>query len=188
MLIQAESGKSALLRLGLKDGDTAKFPQAEIYNSADGLVATHDLAHVPGSSGLYHVYIPAPSKGDYTIRYKVYTTIGHTTLASYELESDGLRVHSVWDENLEDHILASSFGHAFLAVSGHSGGYYVRDDALTYDGNDRPTSFRRRLFLTQLDLDNSTYNGTGEGEALTITATAAHFSASQWKSLLRVLS
>jgi hypothetical protein len=98
---------------------------------------------------------------------------------------DRLRIaDAIWDEAIQEHIATGSAGEALLAAFAQAGGH-VRDDALTYDGNDRPTAFRRRVFPDAATAAASTAGATGEGEIMTFTVSAAHISAEQWQTLLR---
>ncbi len=91
---------------------------------------------------------------------------------------------AVMDEPAADHVMAGSIGEAILLASGHAG-LHVRDDALTWDANDRPLGFRRRIFPDRATAEASTPGGTGEGEIATILVDATHITAARWESLLR---
>jgi len=95
-------------------------------------------------------------------------------------------VDAIWDEALTGHLGASTAGQALMAALGNAGGN-VRDDALTYDGNNRPLTLRRRIFPDAATANASTPGGIGEGEILSVTITAAHVDAAQWQTLLRTI-
>jgi hypothetical protein len=90
----------------------------------------------------------------------------------------------VLEEPVADHYAAGSVGEALLLAAGHAG-LAVRDDALTWDANDRPLGFRRRIFPDSATAAASTPGGTGEGEIATIIVDASHVTAARWESLLR---
>jgi hypothetical protein len=90
----------------------------------------------------------------------------------------------VLEEPVADHYAAGSVGEALLIAAGHAG-LAVRDDALSWDANDRPLGFRRRIFPDSATAAASTPGGTGEGEIATIIVDASHVNAARWESLLR---
>ena len=91
---------------------------------------------------------------------------------------------AVWDAVANDHITAGSAGEALKTAFAQAGGA-VRDDALTYDTNDRPLVIRRRIFPDAATATASTPGATGEGEIMTFTYNATHSSPARWESLVR---
>lgn len=100
------------------------------------------------------------------------------------MDLNSTAVDAIWDELITGAAPAGSAREALLLAAG-DGGLNVRDDALTYDGNDRPLTLRRRIFADAATANASTPGGTGEGEIATVTISATHVTASQWQSLLR---
>lgn len=176
-------GQSKLLELTLSDQDTGKFPQAEIYNSSGSLVTTINLTHV--AKGQYQGAWASPTLGSFSILYLVYNEAGHTTRSTHEPGSDLLDVLTfsvdtipgqVWEELKASHVTSGSFGEAVRFVLGHMG-HFVVDEELTHDANNRPLTMRRRIFTNSTDVANATPGGSGEGEILTLTFSAAHLDA-----------
>jgi hypothetical protein len=95
-----------------------------------------------------------------------------------------VRGRKVLDLDLEDFLTAGTIGEAVASAAAQAG-LHVREDALAYDANDRPTSIRRRLFPDAATLAASTEGGTGEGEIATWLITATHYDAVRWKSQKR---
>jgi hypothetical protein len=95
-------------------------------------------------------------------------------------------VDDIWSEVITAHIAPGTAGQALTMALGNSGGQ-VRDDALTWDANDRPLTLRRRIFPDAITANASTPGGTGEGELLTVTIDASHIDAARWQSLLRTV-
>lgn len=91
---------------------------------------------------------------------------------------------AVWDEAVQQHLTVGTAGEAIASIFAHSGGH-VRDDALTYDANNRPLTLRRRVFPDAATAAASTPGGTGEGEIMTFSIDATHIDAARWQSLLR---
>lgn len=196
-MIQGEPGVPLLLSLMLDDGQSGRYPRAKIIDS-DGIQVGSpiDLTEAVAFSGLYQGEWATPVSGDYAAAFEVYSDAGYTTLADYVLTSDHIRIRSnsvdlnataidaIWDEVLSGHLADGSAGRSLFAAGGMAG-LYIRDDAVTYDSNDRPTKVRRRWFTTSAAAQASTPGGTGEGEVLTVEGDATHISASRWQSLLR---
>lgn len=99
-MIEFETGDTVLLKLTLKDGNATKFPTAEIYTSGGAPEGSAiALSHVSG--GMYQGTVAAPTNGFYSILYQVYDDVGHTTLSTYEIGCEDLRVSSVGDTNIQ---------------------------------------------------------------------------------------
>jgi len=99
---------------------------------------------------------------------------------------DPAAIDAIWSEVITPHIGPGSAGQALLMALGNAGGQ-VRDDALTYDANDRPLTLRRRIFPDAATANASTPGATGEGELVTVTISATHVDAAQWSTLLRTI-
>jgi len=70
-------GDKVPIALVLEDGNTAQYPQAEIYNLDGVLITTLDLTHL--SSGLYTVGYIMPDTAGLEVTFITYSNIGHTT-------------------------------------------------------------------------------------------------------------
>lgn len=172
-MIETVVGQPLLLQLSLTDGVTDRYPRARVYNELDAVIATVDLHHVDG--GLYHGSWTPSVIGRRSIRYTIYSDVGHTAVdLTYERVVEHCRV-TQYDPDL-----------SFQKLFGYSG-ENVRDDVLTYDANNRPLTFRRRIFASKAAALASTPGGTGEGEIATILGSAQHFDAARWETLLRTL-
>jgi hypothetical protein len=99
---------------------------------------------------------------------------------------DAAGVDAIFDESLAGHLGAGTAGQALAAAFGNAGGN-VRDDALTYDANDRPLTLRRRIFPDAATANASTPGGVGEGELITVTMSAVQIDAAKWETLLRTI-
>ncbi len=162
-----------LLEVALSDGAAASFPRVRLYDSLGVLVTTVDAVHV--ANGLYRATWTPFASGDYAAHFIVYTDAGHTALdATYDRVVDHVLVRKLDQDTV------------FQKLLGHLG-ENVRDDVLSYDGNNRPLSFRRRIFATKAAAIASTPGGTGEGEIFTVVGSALHFDAAKWETLVRTL-
>ena len=99
---------------------------------------------------------------------------------------DAAGVDAIFDESLSGHLGAGTAGQALAAAFGNAGGN-VRDDALTYDANNRPLTLRRRIFPDAATANASTPGGVGEGEIITVTISATQIDAAKWETLLRTI-
>ena len=99
---------------------------------------------------------------------------------------DPAGVDAIFDESLAGHLATGTAGQALAAAFGNAGGN-VRDDALTYDANDRPLTLRRRIFPDAATANASTPGGVGEGELITVTMSAVQIDAAKWETLLRTI-
>ena len=99
---------------------------------------------------------------------------------------DAAGVDAIFDESLAGHLATGTAGQALAAAFGNAGGN-VRDDALTYDANDRPLTLRRRIFPDAATANASTPGGVGEGELMTVTISATQIDAAKWETLLRTV-
>lgn len=172
-MIEGVVGQALLLELSLSDGSAAKYPRARIYDATGALQTTVDLTHVSG--GLYRGSWAVPVLGQYVAHYTVYADAPHTVVdATYDRVLDHLLIRALDQDTV------------FQKVLGHLG-ENVRDDVLTYDVNNRPLTFRRRIFASKAAALASTPGGTGEGEIVTVLGAAAHFDAAKWETLLRTL-
>ena len=172
-MIEAVISQPLLLELALTDGVSSKFPRAKVYTDIGALVATIDLPHI--ASGLYQGTWTPSTTGQFNVHYTVFSDAGHT-------------IADVTYERVADHVLVRALDQdlAFRKLLGHHG-ENTRDDVLTYDANNRPLTFRRRVFASKAAALASTAGGTGEGEILTVSGAATHFDAARWETLLRVL-
>ncbi len=160
--IPVNLGDPLPLSLTLLDGDTGMFPQAHVYDSAGSSVAgsPFDLTHV--ALGRYTNTAFTPTAEDiYTALFITYTNAGHTSESA---------VHGRVEESYDVKAIEE----------------FVRDDALTFDANNKLLTARRRIFPTAALANASTPGGTGEGEISTFDVTATHTDATKWESLLRV--
>ena len=181
-MIEAETGGQALLTVVLKDGAAGEAVSAAVIDAAGAAIAGSPFALVDRGGGLYSATIASPAEGDYSIRFS-------TTDPQREVVSEQLRVRppvaeAILTETLASFIAPGTVGEA-LIIAGAQGGLAVRIDALSYDANDRPLTFRVRIFPDTATANASTPGGTGEGEILTLFETATHIDANRWQSLVR---
>ena len=99
---------------------------------------------------------------------------------------DAAGVDAIFDESIAGHLATGTAGQALAAAFGNAGGN-VRDDALTYDANNRPLTLRRRIFPDAATANASTPGGVGEGELITVTMSAVQIDAAKWETLLRTI-
>lgn len=172
-MIEGVVGQALLIEASLSDAATAKFPRAIIYDELTAVATTVDLVHV--ANGMYFGSWTPAAVGAFVEHFTVFSDSGHTVIdPEYERRSTPVLVRAVNQDT------------AFQKILGHLG-ENVRDDALSYDVNNRPLTMRRRIFATKAAAIASTPGGTGEGEIVTITGSAAHFDAAKWSSLLSIL-
>lgn len=196
-MIQGEPNVPILLSLQLDDGRRGKYPRVKIMDTDGVQVGSPiELNESIAFDGLYQGLWTTQSAGDFTAGYEVFDDEDHLVLSDYILAAENIRVRlnavdltsnavsAIWDEVLSGHLSDGSAGRSLFA-SGGMAGLHVRDDAINYDSNDRPTKVRRRWFATSEAAQASTPGGTGEGEVLTVEGDATHISASRWQSLLR---
>ena len=179
-MIEAETGGDVLLTLALKDGSTGEAPTAQVVDDTGTPIAGSPFAMSDRGDGLYQATLTAPASGDYSV---LFETSGFETV-SEQLRVRAPIVDQILDEPAALHITAGTIGEALVLAGGHAG-LQVRDDALTYDANNRPLSLRRRIFPDAATANASTPGGTGEGEIVTLTIDATHIDAARWQSLLR---
>jgi hypothetical protein len=184
------TGEDLLLELQTDDELAGLFPQVSIFDGA-GSVFVGPLNLADRGGGLYQVDWSSPTAGQFSARFLTYTNVGHTVRSDHEPVVEHLRVEdwkgvvdAILSETAADHIVSGSVGEALLIASAHAG-LHVRDDALTYDANNRPLTLRRRIFADKTGAEASTAGGTGEGEIITLTIDASHIDAARWQSLLR---
>ena len=172
-MIEAVVGQALRLELSLTDRVTTRFPRAIVYNELNAAIATIDLAHV--ADGLYAGSWTPTTTGQRSIHYTTFSDVPRTSVdATYESVVDHLVVRAL-DQDV-----------SFQKILGHLG-ENIRDDVLTYDANNRPLTFRRRLFATKAAAMASTPGGVGEGEIFTVLGSATHFDVARWETLLRTL-
>lgn len=169
MTILANVGETVPITLVLEDGNTAQFPQAEIYDEAGSATPTTvNLTHV--ANGYYRGTYAVTTAEKQTIVFVVYSDAGHTTESSvYSRTTDILVSDAIWDAPRAG--VAGSFGEALQALLGIAGKANVRMDNFTYDVNGFLTSTRMRVFSSSAAASASTDGGTGEGEILTVNLT-----------------
>lgn len=144
------------LRLQLSDGNAAVFPRALVYNEANTLLATVDLAAVTG--GLYGGTYTFATEGYFFLVYLVYTDAGHTTLSgAYGKEAEQIEARvaladSVWDALIDSHLTANSMGEAMAIVRGLVQHNYILDNP-TYNSKGLLLSGRMRIFKNKADTD-----------------------------------
>lgn len=185
-------GSPVLVELVLDDRAGGKFPRARIIDSTGAQIGTPLLlVGAPAWTGLYQAEWASPVAGQFSVVFEVYEDAGFTIQSDYVPTVEHLRVldpndaiSSLLDAPLAGHLTAGSVGEA-LKIAFADGGGAVRDDAITYDANDRPLTLRRRIFPDAATAAASTPGGTGEGEVITISVNASHLSPSRWQSLLR---
>ncbi len=169
MTILANVGETVPITLVLEDGNTAQFPQAEIYDEAGGATPTTvSLTHV--ANGYYRGTYSVTSAEKQTIVFIVYSDAGHTTESSvYTRSTDVLISDAIWDAQRAG--VSGSFGEAVQALLGIAGKSNVRMDLFVYDANGFLTSARMRVFANSTAASASTAGGSGEGEILTVNLT-----------------
>jgi len=185
-MIEGIAGAPLLLALRTVDRASGLYPRVSIVDAAGVVIAgPFAMTEAVGSPGLYLATWPAPTLGAVAAVFDVFTDAFFTVLSDYDAASESVRIvaHAL-DETLAGHLTSGTVGEA-LALAFANGGGHVRDDALVFDVNDRPTSMRRRVFANAAAAAASTPGGTGEGEIMTITVDATHVTAAQWQSLLR---
>ena len=80
LTILANNGDTIPLFIQLDDGETGKFPDAEIRDEATGALITNvTLAHI--DNGLYMATYTVPSADKFLVRYTVYEELAHTTVS-----------------------------------------------------------------------------------------------------------
>lgn len=196
-MIQGEPAVPLLLELVVTDRASGLYPRARIVDDSGAQIGSPvDLVEAVAFTGLYQGLWPSPLAGDYSAAFEVYTDAGFTTLSDHEPGLEHVRIRdpavdladaavdAIWDEVLTGHLTDQTAGRALFAAGGMAG-LYIRDDAVTYDVNDRPIKVRRRWFATAAAAAASTPGGTGEGEVLTIEGDATHISPTKWQSFLR---
>lgn len=192
-MIEGVLGNPLLLELVLTDRESGLFPRAKIIDPSGAQVApVMDMTESPAWPGLYQAEWPNPSSaGHFSIVFEVWQDAGHTVAADYEaavqhvlIVDPQAAVDNILDGSLAGHTIPGSVGEA-LKIAFADGGGAVRDDALSYDGNDRPVVLRRRIFPDAATAAASTPGGTGEGEIITISVNAQHTTPERWLSLLR---
>ena len=105
-MIEVDTGSTALLELVLVDGDTSRFPQVEIYDSAGVAIGASPVNLASTAGGLYQGTVAAPVAGEYSMIFITYSDAAHTlVVGNVERVSDHLRVvppvaESVWSEPL----------------------------------------------------------------------------------------
>ena len=121
-----------------------------------------------------------------TIATNLDATVSSRATPGDAMSLDAAGVDAIFDESLAGHLGAGTAGQALAAAFGNAGGN-VRDDALTYDANDRPLTLRRRIFPDAATANASTPGGVGEGELITVTMSAIQIDAAKWETLLRTI-
>lgn len=185
-------GSPVLVELVLDDRASGLYPRARVIDKTGAQVSpVLNLAEAPAWSGLYQAEWLTPSAGDFSVVFEVWMDAGYTIAADYDAAVEHLRVldpddavDNILDAALAGHLTAGTVGEA-LKIAFAEGGGATRDDALTWDANDRPLTMRRRIFPDAATAAASTPGGTGEGEVITLTVSASHVTASRWQSLLR---
>jgi len=110
-MIEVITGDTVLLELVLADGDTTRFPQAEVYDNAGAAIVASpvNLSHV--ADGLYQGTFTAPAVGGYSIIYITYSDVGHTTLVgNIERVSEHMRVTNAVQDDVWTEALPGAFG------------------------------------------------------------------------------
>jgi hypothetical protein len=186
-------GQPLLLELALSDRASGRFPRARIIDDTGAQIgAALDMTEAAAWSGLYQTTWPVPVAGMFSAVFEVWMDALYSVPADYEAAVEGVRivdpqdvVDDILDADLNPHLTAGTVGES-LKLAFAEGGGAVRDDALTWDSNNRPLTMRRRIFPDAATAAASTAGGTGEGEVITITVDATHVSAVRWGSLLRL--
>lgn len=172
---EAAVGVPVLLELATADRATGLFARAAITDEAGDLVTAVSLTASSFADWLYVAAWTPTLRGDFSVTYEVF--------------QDALFTVPTEHEPAVDHILVRSapLDTSLSRVLGHLG-ENVRDDVLGYDANNRPLSFRRRIFPDKATADASTPGGSGEGEVATIQGLATHFDPARWETLLRTVT
>lgn len=121
-----------------------------------------------------------------TVATNLDATVSSRATPGDAMSLDAAGVDAIFDESLAGHLATGTAGQALAAAFGNAGGN-VRDDALTYDANDRPLTLRRRIFPDAATANASTPGGVGEGEIMTVTISATQIDAAKWETLLRTV-
>lgn len=94
MVIAGTVSEALLLELVLGDGDTGKFPQVSVYDSAGAPVSgsPFNLTHV--ALGLYQATWTNPStEGHFSAIFVVYNEAGHTIVSNkYDRVAEHVRI------------------------------------------------------------------------------------------------
>lgn len=188
MTILVSEGETFSLSVQLASRETNKFPLARLY--ADGIPYSFPVALSHISDGFYSATASAVV-GVYDVVIEIYNDAIHTILSDYQPSTETVVVedwadtaNAVLSADVNSNLNPGTVGEMLASLAGEVG-LHVRDDALAYDTNDRPLSFRRRIFPDAATAASSTPGGTGEGEIITINVNATHSSASRWSTLLR---
>ena len=171
VLIVATPG-AVSLSLTVGDGNTGVFPRARVYNEANALIDTVDMAHL--ALGRY-VGSTTVTSGQFTVHYLVYTDVARTTVSQYyQADQDVIVTDSaenVWEVARSGSGAAGTFGEAMKLMLGSIGKANYRIDNMVYDANSFMTSCRLRVFPDQATASASTPGGVAEGELYEITVT-----------------
>jgi hypothetical protein len=175
-MIEGYVGEAILLELVLADRATGKYPRARVLDASGvQLGGTIPLSPSPATGWAYWGAWTPSSAGQFFVVYDTFDDAGFTVLSIHEPGEDHLLIHDIQQDL------------GFRKTLGHLG-ENVRDDVLSYDLNNRPLTFRRRIFATQAAANLSTPGGSGEGEIATVIGSAIHYDAARWETLVRTLT
>ena len=180
-MLTAGPSSSLGVSLTLEDGNTGQYPNVQLVDSTGSLIGSPvnlDHAH----DGTYVGVIPAlpASTGYYHLHFAVWTDVSRTVASSiYGRDNETLLIQTqtadiagqVWEENLADHLVSGTMGHAIALLKGISAKSNMRFDNAVYDSNGFMTSARIRVFADSTSASASTPGGTGEGEIFTLQLT-----------------
>ena len=157
-------------------GEKEQIRQALGVAGATAATGAGDLQDVLADTGAMEPAITA----------NIDATVSSRAAPGDAMTLDAAGVDAIFDEPLAGHLGTGTAGQALAAAFGNAGGN-VRDDALTYDANDRPLTLRRRIFPDAATASASTPGGIGEGEVITVTIAATQIDAAKWETLLRTI-
>ena len=177
-MIEVVTGDTVLLELVLVDGDTSRFPQAEIYDDTGAAIGASpvDLSSVSG--GLYQGTFVAPAVGNYSIIYITYGDVAHTiVVAGIERVSEHMRVTNLVQEDVWNEILPGAYGvgtaGSYLddTITSRAAPSDILSDLVPFPGADIDATISSRSSHSAADVDVllSAVHGAGSWEGDTIT-------------------
>ena len=129
-MLRATIGEALPLQIQVGDGRADLYPQVSVHDYTGAIVVGPlDLPHFAG--GLYGSIHTFNSEGNFTAIYRIYTDVGHTTAADYDVEAES--IEATYDKT---NILK------MLGIVHHN----TVEDMFTYDGAGNLTSVRVRAY------------------------------------------
>lgn len=92
-MILATVNQPVLLSLLISDGTPSLYARAQVYDSGNNFITSISLPNVTG--GLYQANYTPITEGLFAVIYELYTDVGFTIDAGYELQGETLDVNSV---------------------------------------------------------------------------------------------